>query len=245
MIGRLIQSLALRHWRGRAAAAQTLDPSETLETRARARALQRELDGFLNLSDRRAGGDTFRRPPGTEWAWRPEIWQSPLSPKGQVISENRTAIGAEASLFVDGREPEVALSQRANTGLDDLAPFGLSLDCYHYQGGFLSLVIDIPEDGCAGLEPRHLLRLDVHVSSERPARISSRLNIRQGPQTNTLVRDFDPSHARPMVEFDLAYAELERRPIDRLWLDLILHDPAMNQIDLRDVTLMRLTRAAF
>jgi hypothetical protein len=45
------------------------------------------------------------------------------------------------------------------------------------------------------------------------------------------------------VEFDLAYANLNERRIDKVWVDLILENPEMNQITFRDLTFSRRPRA--
>ena len=46
-----------------------------------------------------------------------------------------------------------------------------------------------------------------------------------------------------VVEFDLAYTNLNEKRIERAWIDLIFEAPEMNQIILRDVTLSRRPRA--
>jgi len=45
------------------------------------------------------------------------------------------------------------------------------------------------------------------------------------------------------ADFDLAYAELNENRIDSMWLDLILENPAMNQMRIRDLTFCRYPRA--
>ena len=47
-----------------------------------------------------------------------------------------------------------------------------------------------------------------------------------------------------MVEFDLAYSDLNEQRIEKAWIDLIFEGPEMNRVVLRDVNLSRAPRAA-
>ncbi|MEM6564948.1 MAG: DUF6478 family protein, partial [Pseudomonadota bacterium] len=44
-------------------------------------------------------------------------------------------------------------------------------------------------------------------------------------------------------EFDLAYANVNEKRIEKAWLDLIFENPRMNQVTLRDLTFSRRPRA--
>jgi len=59
------------------------------------------------------------------------------------------------------------------------------------------------------------------------------------------VLGFDGSFLSVVVDLppDLAYAELNENRIDSMWLDLILENPAMNQMRIRDLTFCRYPRA--
>ena len=46
-----------------------------------------------------------------------------------------------------------------------------------------------------------------------------------------------------MVEFDLAYSNMNERRVEAAWIDLIFEGPEMNQIVLRDLTFSRRPRA--
>ena len=46
-----------------------------------------------------------------------------------------------------------------------------------------------------------------------------------------------------IIEFDLAYSNLNEKRIERAWIDLIIEGPNMNQIVLRDLTFSRRPRA--
>ena len=90
----------------------------------------------------------------------------------------------------------------------------------------------------------HLFRLDLIVETEQPQTIFARLNIKNGPNTEQLVRQVPMDQQDTHVEFDLAYSNLNEKRIERLWLDLIFETPEMNQVVLRDLTFARHHRAA-
>ena len=105
------------------------------------------------------------------------------------------------------------------------------------------MVLDLPQEAKDGLKRTHILQLGTLVEVEKPLEIFARLNIQHGPNTEQLVREF-PSGAREgVVEFDLAYADMNEKRVDKLWIDLIFENPQMNQITLRDLTFSRRPRA--
>ena len=112
-----------------------------------------------------------------------------------------------------------------------------------FDGSFLSVVLDLPEESVRGLTLRHVIRLDAVVELEKPLEIFVRLNIKHGPNTEQLVREMPLQSSEAFVEFDLAYSRMNERRIERAWVDLIFEGPEMNQIVLRDVTLSRRPRA--
>lgn len=114
---------------------------------------------------------------------------------------------------------------------------------FHFDGSFLSLVIDLPKQGVTGLCRNHLLRMDVIAELEKPIEIFARLNIRHGPNTEQIVRKLPQAHNTVSVEFDLAYCNLNERRVEGAWVDLIFEGPELNQVVLRDVTFSRRPRA--
>ena len=139
---------------------------------------------------------------------------------------------------------EITARQVRNQREEDLAPFGLRLDVFRFDGSFLSLVIDLPEQAAAGLRRTDIIRLGAIVDAEKPLEIFARLNVKHGPNTEQMVLELPIDQDEVTVEFDLAYTELNERRIERLWLDLIFEGPEMNQVTLRDLTLCRYPRAA-
>ena len=88
-----------------------------------------------------------------------------------------------------------------------------------------------------------MIRLEAWIETERPIEIFARLNVRHGPNTEQIVREFGRIDAVEVIEFDLAYTDITESKVERMWLDLIFEDPEMNQITLRDLTLSRRPRA--
>ena len=216
--------------------------------RTRARQLRRRMDRVLHVADARLtlpliGTNAIQKPLHSDWAYRPELWRGPLNPPGMAAIQSKEKIGGEVTLFHDCQISELTVRQIRNTREEDLAPFGLRLDVFRFDGSFLSLAIELPDSAVDGLLRRHLLRLALVVEMEQPLEIFARLNIKHGPNTEQLVRELPLGDDDATVEFDLAYSNLNEKRIERAWIDLIFEGPEMNQIVLRDVTLSRRPRA--
>ncbi|HAW47009.1 MAG TPA: hypothetical protein DCX34_07190, partial [Roseovarius sp.] len=136
------------------------------------------------------------------------------------------------------------LRQLRNRREQDLAPFGLRMDVFRFDGSFLSLAIDLPPEAIEGMTKRHLVRLDTIIDMEKPLEIFARLNVRHGPNTEQIIRKLPLDAQENTVEFDLAYSSLNEKRLERAWIDLIFENPAMSQVTLRDVTFGRRLRAA-
>jgi hypothetical protein len=250
ILDRLYQARALRRWRRAASQAETAPLSDLRVQRNRARQLRTHLDRLLHVAEGRLalpliGSSFFPRPHGTDWSWRPELWRGPLPSAGLSSAPSRSMLGQEATLFHDCNFSELTLRQLRNTREKDLAPYGLRMDVFKFDGSFLSLVIDLPIEAAQNLTRDHLLRIDTIIETEKPLEIFARLNIRHGPNTEQIVRELPLNEEDVMVEFDLAYSRLNEKRIEKLWLDLIFEAPDMNQVILRDLTFARYRRAAF
>ncbi|MEK0164342.1 DUF6478 family protein [Phaeobacter sp. JH20_36] len=252
-MGRTIEKLlfarVLRRWRRLAQQASKMPLSRLREQRNRARTLRLHLDRLIHIAEGRlalpqVGSNAFPRPHGTDWGWRPELWRGPLPVPGASAVASKTRLGGEVELFHDCTVSELTLRQLRNNREEDLAPYGVRLDVFGFDGSFLSLVIELPQDVTAGLNRDHLLRVDCTLETEKPIEIFARLNIKHGPNTEQMVRELPMGDKRTHVEYDLAYAELNEKRVERLWLELIFEAPEMNQVTLRDVTLSRSRRAS-
>jgi hypothetical protein len=244
----MIDTRILRRWSRLGNSAEALDLPSLRRLRDKAAALRRRLDRILHAADRRLalphiGSNAIQKPLGTDWAYRPQPWRGPLPLPGQVAVESRTQIGQEATIFHDCKITELTFRQVRNLREQDLAPFGLRMDVFRFDGSFLSLVIDLPQAGVQGLEKRHIIRMDTIVEVEKPLEIFARLNVRHGPNTEQIVRELPLSGNEMSVEFDLAYTRLNEKRVDKMWLDLIFGGAEMNQIVLRDLTVTRRPRA--
>lgn len=245
---RLLFRRTLARWRALADNAGIADAESLRGLRSRGRQLRRQIDRALHVAEGRLarGGEAaaIPRPLFADWTWRPELWSGPVSPPGLAAVETRAAFGSEAKLFHDCGESELTLRQVRNARVSGLAPFGVRMDVFRFDGSFLSLVLDLPDAALQGLTSGHVIRLDVTLDTERPIEIFARLNVRHGPNTEQLVRELPRGAGEAAAEFDLAYARMNERRVEGAWLDLIFEGPEMNQILIRDLTMSRRPRAA-
>ena len=163
--------------------------------------------------------------------------------KGMVSVQSKQSLGDEVVLFHDCKYSELTLRQLRNTREKDLAPYGLRMDVFGFDGSFLSLVLDMPEDSLEGLCRNHVVRMSTIVEMEKPLEIFARLNVKHGPNTKQIVRELPLNQEEISVEFDLAYTQLNEKQLEKAWIDLIFEGPEMNQVILRDLNFSRRLRA--
>lgn len=240
--------LGLTRWARAAREAGSADLADLRQQRLHARKLRHHLDELIHVAESRLalpmiGSSAFRRPHGSDWGWRPELWRGPLDTPGLASVQSKSMLGDEVTLFHDCNRSELTLRQLRNRREEDLAPFGLRMDVFRFDGSFLSLVIDLPPEAVAGLKRRHLIRMNTIVEMEKPLEIFARLNIRHGPNTEQIVRELPLHEQDIMVEFDLAYSHMNEKRVEKAWIDLIFEGPEMNQVILRDLTFSRRPRA--
>ncbi|EBA17543.1 hypothetical protein RSK20926_07392 [Roseobacter sp. SK209-2-6] len=239
---------ALRRWRRAAAQAETAPLAGLREQRTQAKELRSALDRLIHVADGRLalpqiGSSFFPRPHGTDWSWRPELWRGPLPSPGIASAPSKSTLGEEITLFHDCTTSELTLRQLRNSREEDLAPFGLRMDVFNFDGSFLSLVVDLPVEACKGLTKQNLIRIDTIIETEKPLEIFARLNVRHGPNTDQLVRELPAGLRQATIEYDMAYSNLNEKRIEKIWLDLIFEGPVMNQVTIRDLTFARHRRA--
>jgi Family of unknown function (DUF6478) len=255
MAGRI--SLALEGWHQRrtedrwtrlAETAPDLESFELRALRAEARGMRRQLDRVMQAADARLAVPALstglpQMPLGTDWSWRPDLWRGAMSEPGGVAAGDRTPLGEGVALYHDCPLGEVVARQVRNDRPEDRAPYGLAVDVFGFKGSFLSLALNLPETAVQGLKARHLVRAELVIDSDQQVRAFARLNIKHGPNLAQPVSALSEQSRDKVAEFDLAYADLNDRRIERAWLDLILNDAAMTRIVIRDVVLSRRPRA--
>lgn len=244
----LARRRSLRAWTRAARGAEDAALPDLRRQLDAARGLRAQLDRLIHTGEARlagsAAGDAVPQSrPGTDWWWRPEIWNGPLDAPGMASVPAGSALGAQARLFHDCPRAEIALRQVRNRCAAGLAPYALQADVFGFDGSYLSLALEVPDAAAQGLQKRHVIAVEATIETERPLEVFVRLNIRHGPNTEQLVREVTPAAGSAVAEFDLAYTRLNDRRTERLWLDLIFERPAMTQIVLRDVTMSRRVRA--
>jgi hypothetical protein len=235
-------------WVRLAEQAPELESFELRALRAEARGMRRQLDRTLQVADARLavpglGSGLPQMPLGTDWSWRPDLWRGALPDPGAIAASDRTALGEGVALYHDCPLGEVVVRQERNDRAEDRAPYGLAIDVFGFKGSFLSLAMALPNEAVQGLKARHLVCAEMIVDSDRPLRAFARLNVKHGPNLAQPVSALPAEGRNKMAEFDLAYADINDKRIERAWVDLILNDVAMTRIVIRDVVVSRRPRA--
>ncbi|WP_068116267.1 DUF6478 family protein [Tropicimonas marinistellae] len=194
-----------------------------------------------------AGISGFELPHTAEWAWRPNPWALPVMEGPVTFRESGTRVSADATLYHDASAIEANLRQSPSAAApESAAPFELDVDVRHFDGTFLSMVLECPPAGIAGIRRRDLVGVSVGLDQDPSATIFLRYNLRHGPNTETIPRELppaDPETGRVTVEFDLAYVEINEKRVEAAWLDVILQSPAGTHTTLCDLVMYRRPRA--
>ncbi|EYD73337.1 DUF6478 family protein [Limimaricola hongkongensis] len=180
------------------------------------------------------------RLPGADWAWRPGPWAGGGPENGARLAPAGCDLGDGVRLFHDAESPDIQAARRVG-GSGAGRPLGIELP--RFDGGFLSLAIALPAAARAGLGRHHLIGIDVAFGEARPARVFARLNLRQGPNAEALLRDL-PETDLTGTEFDLWPIETDPARVDEGWIDLIFEAPLPARMEIRDLVIARRLRAA-
>ncbi len=249
LLERLSHKRNMRRWARAARNARSVNLHTLRQLRNSARLMRAHIDRLIHTADERLalpviGSTSFAKPHNSDWSWRPELWRGPLHRPGMSSVQTKSMLGSEVTLFHDCKLSELTLRQLRNTREEDIAPYGLRMDVFKFDGSFLSLVVDLPDAAAEGLRRTHLMRMCCIVEMEKPLEIFARLNIKHGPNTEQIVRELPLHEEDIVVEFDLAYSNLNEKRVEKVWVDLIFEGPEMNQVILRDLTFSRRPRAA-
>lgn len=251
-LARRVRARAARQWRRVLSASAGHGMPLTAELRDEARDLHHVLGRVLQGGDARsaAGRDSLARldlPAGTDWRWRPRAFCGRMAAPALIAPSDARQLSDEVTLFHDCAHRALILRQARNRRATDLADYGLALEVMGFSGRFLSFALGLPDAAREGLADHHILRLEAALQAERPIAVYARMNLRQGPNTQTMLRQMGEPVGGPLchrvVEFDLGHAGLSARSVEAAWLDIIFEAPAMNAIGLRDAVLSRHPRA--
>lgn len=186
----------------------------------------------------------LRKAPGVDWIWRPPLWSGAALVEGQSAIGNKAELGPHTTVFHDGLHSDIHARQIGNPGGADLAPFGLQLEVFNFDGGFVSVVLDLPADMCQGLRQKHVVAAELHLRAEPAFGVMARLNVKHGPNTEQISCEARAEGGdKYLVEFDLFYTQLNEKRISHAWIDLLFDRPLMTQINLDDVIVSRRPRA--
>ncbi|MEM8629873.1 MAG: DUF6478 family protein [Pseudomonadota bacterium] len=246
LFDRILHRRHLRHWERAAAAGQDMATEDLRTARSRAQQLRHRLDRALHVAEGQlAGGarDLRALDPMADWVWRPDLWNGPVAPHGLTNFATGAAFGDHSKVFHDCPICELALRQMRNEGAAGVAPFGVRLEVFRFEGTFVSLAIELPEDAVSGLTRRNVVNLGSVIDVEKPVEAFGRLSLRQGPNTRRIVREIDMRDRSAVTEFDIGYSEATDQPVANAWLELIFDVPTMNEISLTDMFLSRRPRA--
>lgn len=213
-----------------------------------ARAARRALDAAIAAADMRLarpaiGSRAIARPAEADWAWRADALRLPLEQAGLAPATSRAEIGQGLTVFHDCPLSEITLRQQRSATARDTAPFSLIMDVMGFKGSFLSLALDLPNSLHDGLTRAQLLQVSAVIRMERPMTIFARLNIKHGPNTEQQLYEMGAPGDVQQVEFDLAYIDFAPERVERMWVDLILDQPAMTRVQIADLTVVRMPRA--
>lgn len=218
--------------------------AEILEERDRLDALAAQTRAALTARVHRI--DDVTRPDQYDWIARAAPWRTEMRPRGLTDVPSPYDLPGGVRLFHDAADPQICLRQevRGQVPTPDLAaPYGLVMEVYRFDGSFLSIVQDLPEAAMADLTLNHFFTVDLTLEREQPVEVYARLNIRHGPNVETIVRKVDIRDGRGTAAFDLSYTKINTRRVEKGWLDLIIEGPEMTRIAIWDMVMLRAPRA--
>lgn len=248
IVSKLRHRKVLLDWTQAARDAETAELSTLRAQRQMARQLRMPLQELSHIADSRLalpriGSNTFARPAGTDWSWRPRLWRGGLPQRGMAPAKSKARLGAELRVFHDCPLSEISLQQVRNSRDHDLAPYGVTMEVFGFTGSFLSLAIDLPDAVCAAFRKQYLIQLNAVIEREHPMTIYARLNVKHGPNVQEYLLTLPDDQTDAVLAFDLAYGDLNVKRVEKMWLDLIFENPAMNKVTLRDINFCRYPRA--
>lgn len=250
VLGWLGREDGARRWRR---ALETPDAISASSLAEMSRTLRAERDTMDNLATqarrellRRVVHDEgIERPDQCDWAMRAAPWYEEMRPRGLVAVDSPTPLPGDMKLFHDAAHADFSLRQDPAPDWVEGALFGLVLEVYRFDGSFVSFVQDLPQDAVNGLSRNHFVSVEIRIEREQPVEIYARLNVKNGPNTESMVTKMDIRGGKGRADFDLAYSKINEKRMEKAWLDLIIEWPEMTRIAIWDMVMLRAPRADF
>ena len=134
LVDRFLHRRSLHRWELAAAQAEVADLSTLRGWRSRARALRRSLDRVIHPADHRLalpviGSNSIRKPLGTDWAWRPDLWHGPMPVPGRRRCGQADVFCEGATVFHDCRVRELTVRQIRNSAKATSRPLAFAWMC--------------------------------------------------------------------------------------------------------------------
>jgi Family of unknown function (DUF6478) len=243
---RRILRRSVQKWTDLAERAPNLSAEDLVALNSTAQRLRRRLDRLTVAAETALVPDPqggIRRPDQCDWAWRPDPWCVPSGDLGIVAAPSPCNLSEHVTLFHDCAQSEICLRQFRNALPGAASGYGNQIDVYRFDGSFLSLVLTLPDGAFRRISRNHFFTLRSEMTRENPIEVYARLNVQHGPNTEQIVRQLEFNDDRGLAEFDLAYSNINEKRVEKIWIDLIFDNPAMNQVTLHDLTLTRAPRA--
>ena len=179
-------------WRGLERGIDTFSLGSVISLRSRAADLRRSLDTVIMHADRRTdqlsqGKTQMKMPDDADWGWRPDVFATRLGQMSSVVKSARHDVGTSIVVHHNDTDPELIVRQFKNMGVDDLAPYGLSVETYEFKGSFLSLAIELPNEAATGLTKNHIFEVEGKLSLDHPMPVFMRLNVKHGSNVEGVI----------------------------------------------------------
>jgi len=147
----------------------------------------------------------MKMPDDADWGWRPDVFATLLGQISSILRSARHNVGASIAVHHNATDSELIVRQFKNMGVDDLAPFGLSLETYDFMCSFLSLAIDLPREAAEKLTKYHIFDVEGKLLLDHPSPVFARLNVKHGPNVEELLQEIPHNANRLYLAFDLGY----------------------------------------
>lgn len=111
-----------------------------------------------------------------------------IAPSAVAAPASGHRLGADAAFWHDCPHRALILRQAGRPRPGPGSPYGLGIEVVGFGGCFLSLALDLPPDALERMGPARIVQLDAVLDAERAITAYARLNLVQGPNTETVLR---------------------------------------------------------